>query len=145
LPLIVLPSSDAWTPGDIAERMAAVAPSSGKASDQLSNFGHAKHPLLGAWNASARFLSMFQPLATILFWTWLWAYTAAMPRKLVWTEKQNFQGFGCSECNWVFKPSGAPLHESLDEMKQKYEDQRDKEFAAHVCAKHSRATRPRTE
>ena len=32
-----------------------------------------------------------------------------------------------------------------DDMKQKYEGQRDKEFAAHVCVKHPRATRPRTE
>jgi len=33
----------------------------------------------------------------------------------------------------VFKPSGAPVGESLDEMKQKYEAQRDKEFTAHLC------------
>jgi len=26
-----------------------------------------------------------------------------MPRKLVWIENQNLQGFGCSECTWVFK------------------------------------------
>ena len=56
-----------------------------------------------------------------------------MPRQLAWVEKQTFQGFGCSECNWVFKPSGAPVGESLDEMKQKYEAQRDKEFTAHLC------------
>jgi len=43
------------------------------------------------------------------------------------------------------KSSGAPVHESLDEMKQKYEGRRDKEFAAHVCLKHARATRPKTE
>ena len=101
--------------------------------------------LPGALDVFALFLSMFQRLNTVLFYTWLGAYTAAVPRKLVWIEKQNFQGFGCSECNWVFKPSGAPLHESLDEMKQKYEGQRDKEFAAHVCAKHSRARTPKAE
>jgi hypothetical protein len=61
-----------------------------------------------------------------------------MPRKLVWIENQNLQGFGCSECNWVFQTSGALLVESLDEMKQKYEAQRDKEFAAHVCVKHAK-------
>jgi hypothetical protein len=66
-----------------------------------------------------------------------------MPRKLEWIEGQNLQGFGCSEGNLVFKPSGAPLDESLDEMKQKYEAQRDKEFAAHVCVKHPGATRPK--
>jgi hypothetical protein len=69
-----------------------------------------------------------------------------MPRKLVWIEKQNFQGFGCSECNWVFKPSGSPLHESLEAMKQNYEARRDKEFAAHGCANHHpRPGRPKTE
>jgi hypothetical protein len=88
---------------------------------------------------------MFQAPNTVLFYTWLGAYTAAMPRKLVWIEKQNFQGFGCSECNWVFTPSGAPRHESLDAMKQNYEAQRDKEFAAHVCVKRRRTTSPKTE
>jgi len=68
-----------------------------------------------------------------------------MPRKLVWIENKNFQGYGCSECNCVFKPSGVFLRESLDEMMQKYEAQRDKEFAAHVCVKHPRATGPKTE
>jgi len=68
-----------------------------------------------------------------------------MPRNLVWLQNQNFQGFGCSECNWVFKPSGALVGESLDEMKRKYEAERDTEFATHVCAKHPRATAPKTE
>jgi hypothetical protein len=88
---------------------------------------------------------VFQLLDTVPFYTWLWAYTAAMPRKLVWVEGQNLQGFGCSHCDWLFKPSGAPLDESLDEMKQKYEDQRGKEFAAHICVQHPRPTRPKTE
>jgi hypothetical protein len=87
---------------------------------------------------------MFHPLDTVLFYTWL-GYSAAMPRKLVWIEKQNFQGFGCTECNWMFKPLGALVAESMDEMKQKYEAQRDNEFAFHVCVKHPRATRPKTE
>jgi hypothetical protein len=68
-----------------------------------------------------------------------------MPRRVVWIENQNFQGFGCSECNWVFRPSNALGGESLDEMKKKYEAQRDKEFAAHACVKHPRAARPETE
>jgi hypothetical protein len=59
-----------------------------------------------------------------------------MPRQRVWIENTNFEGFGCSECNWVFKPSGALIGETLDEMKEKYEAQRNKEFAAHVCDKH---------
>jgi len=61
-------------------------------------------------------------------------------RKLVWIENQTLQGFGCSECNWRFNPSGAPVGKSLDEMKRNYEAQRDKEFAAHVCAKGMAAT-----
>jgi hypothetical protein len=68
-----------------------------------------------------------------------------MPRRVVWIENQNFQGFGCSECNWVFTPSNALGGESLDEMKQKYEVQRDKEFAAHACVKHPRVARRKTE
>ena len=68
-----------------------------------------------------------------------------MLRKLVWIGNQNFQGFGCSECNWVFKPADALGTGSLDEMKQKYEAQRDKEFVAHVCDKRPRATGPKTK
>jgi hypothetical protein len=66
-------------------------------------------------------------------------------RKLVWIKKRNLQGFGCSECNWVFNPSGGIVGESLDAMMRKYKAQRDKEFAAHVCAMHSRATSPKSE
>jgi hypothetical protein len=67
-----------------------------------------------------------------------WAYTAAMSRSLVWIATQNFEGFGCSECDWLFKPSGVLGGESLDEMKKKYEAQRDKEFDAHICVEHPR-------
>jgi len=56
-----------------------------------------------------------------------------MPRKLVWVEGQTFEGFGCSECNWEFAPPSALVGKSLHEVKLKYEVQRDKEFAAHVC------------
>jgi len=68
-----------------------------------------------------------------------------MPRKLVWIEKPSFQGVSWSECNWMFKPSSALLDESLYRMKQKFEAQRDKEFAAHVCVKRPGAVRPKTE
>jgi hypothetical protein len=68
-----------------------------------------------------------------------------MPRKLEWIERQNFQGYGCSECSWKFKPSGALISDSLDEMKKKYEAQRDEEFTAHVCVKHPRPVRPKAE
>jgi hypothetical protein len=62
-----------------------------------------------------------------------------MRRKLVWIEGQRFRGWGCAECAWVFNPSGPPIGESLDEMTQHYERQRDRDFAAHVCAEHPRA------
>jgi hypothetical protein len=62
-----------------------------------------------------------------------------MLRNLIWIESPRFQGCGCSECAWEFKPSGPPAGKSLDEMKEIFERQRDKEFAMHVCAEHPRA------
>lgn len=62
----------------------------------------------------------------------------AMPRKLVWIKRERFLGFGCSNCDWVFNPSGALRGGSVDEMKEWYEAQCDKEFAAHVCTEHPR-------
>jgi hypothetical protein len=66
-----------------------------------------------------------------------------MPRKLVWIQSKDFQGYACSECNWRFKPSGALVGNSLDEMKERYEAQRDKEFFAHVCANYFPSTGPK--
>ncbi len=63
----------------------------------------------------------------------------AAQRKLVWIEHDRFQGWGCSECAWVFNPSGAPTGKSFDEAKRNFELQRDKEFMLHVCADHLRA------
>jgi hypothetical protein len=57
-----------------------------------------------------------------------------MNRKLVWIDQPHFRGFGCSACAWVFSPSGAPAGNSFDEMMTKFESQRDREFASHVCA-----------
>ncbi len=57
-----------------------------------------------------------------------------MSRKLVWIERKRFRGFGCSECEWRFKPSGSPEGKSFDEMVRNFELQRDKEFESHVCA-----------
>jgi len=66
---------------------------------------------------------------------------AAMRRKLVWVETQNFQGWICTECAWAFNPLGPVVGQSIDEMKMRYEQQRDQEFASHVCAEHPRATK----
>jgi Zn-finger protein len=62
-----------------------------------------------------------------------------MRRKLVWVESQNFQGWSCSDCAWVFSASWPLVGKSIDEMKTEFGQQRDKEFASHVCAEHPRA------
>jgi hypothetical protein len=61
---------------------------------------------------------------------------AARSRRLVWIERQNFHGWGCSECAWEFNSASPPVGQSLEEMKRHYEQRRDKEFAFHVCAEH---------
>jgi hypothetical protein len=61
-----------------------------------------------------------------------------MPSRLVWIDEKRFRGFGCSECGWRFKPSGAPTGTSFDEMMRNFELQRDREFTSHVCADHSK-------
>jgi len=35
-------------------------------------------------------------------------------RDLVWIEGPNVEAWGCSECAWVFNPSGPPSDGSLD-------------------------------
>jgi hypothetical protein len=68
-----------------------------------------------------------------------------MGRTLVWIEAQRFMGWGCSDCAWVFGPSGPMTGESLDEMKEHYTRQRDRDFAAHVCPEHPRGRDTRGE
>jgi len=75
---------------------------------------------------------------------WGAATKAAMTRKLVWIDQQHFRGFGCSECAWVFNPSGAPAGKSFDEMMRNFELQRDREFTLHVCTDHPGAQSPRS-
>jgi hypothetical protein len=57
-------------------------------------------------------------------------------RTLIWIEAPHFQGWGCSECAWVFNPSGPPVGNSFQEMKENYLLRRDEESATHVCAEH---------
>ena len=71
------------------------------------------------------------------------ATEAAMGRKLVWIELKRFRGFGCSECEWRFKPSGAPEGKSFDEMMRHFELQRNKEFESHVCADYAAHKNPK--
>jgi hypothetical protein len=61
----------------------------------------------------------------------------AARREIIWIEEAHFHGFGCSECAWLFNPSGAG--KSWDEMMRNVELQRDKEFSSHVCAEYPRA------
>lgn len=62
---------------------------------------------------------------------------------MVWIEWPDFVGFGCSECRWVFHSAGPLVGTSLDQMKQTYQAERDKEFAAHTCANFQKAINPK--
>jgi hypothetical protein len=59
-------------------------------------------------------------------------------RKVVWIEGMSLEGWGCSECAWVFNPSGPPIGKTLEEMKQNFQMQLFEEFASHDCAEHLR-------
>ena len=65
----------------------------------------------------------------------------ARRRKLVQVETKNFQGWVCSECAWVFKPSGPLGGTSIDEMKTQFMQQLDNEFASHACEKYPKSTK----
>ena len=56
-----------------------------------------------------------------------------LSRKLVRVKGESFEGWGCSDCAWVFIPSGPPVGRSLDEMKRNYEMKLSEEFASHTC------------
>jgi len=73
------------------------------------------------------------------------ADNAVMPRNLVWIDRPDFEGFGCSERHWAFHSAGPLIGTSLDQMKMKqtYEAERDKEFAAHTCANFQKAINPK--
>jgi hypothetical protein len=62
-----------------------------------------------------------------------------MARELIWVEGQpRFLGWGCSGCAWEFSPLVVPTGTTINEIAQKYEQQRDEEFEAHVCTKYPR-------
>ena len=71
------------------------------------------------------------------------SYNAAMPRELVWLDRPNFCGWGCSQCAWIFLPAGPPVGETFEAMKRNFEELRDKAFVSHVCAKHPRKETPK--
>jgi hypothetical protein len=62
-----------------------------------------------------------------------------MNRNLVWIDHQRFRGWGCSECTWIFNPSGPAAGHTFGEMMQNFELRRDREFTSHVCADHPKA------
>jgi hypothetical protein len=57
---------------------------------------------------------------------------------MVWIETAQMQTWGCSECGWTFTPSGPPIGNTMDEMMQNFERQRDRECGLHVCAANAR-------
>jgi hypothetical protein len=63
----------------------------------------------------------------------------AVMRQIVYIRTESAQVWACSDCAWTFDPVGPPRGSSLEEMKQNYERQRDKEYASHVCTEHPRA------
>jgi rubredoxin len=67
-----------------------------------------------------------------------------MPRELGWIDQPGFRGWGCSKCGWIFNSTGPPRGKTLDEMKRKFEELRDKEFVSHVCANPTRKSTPDT-
>ena len=68
--------------------------------------------------------------------------SSAMHQEMVWVERGSFVGWACSQCAWEFTPSKIPTGNTIAEIKQNYERERDKEFASHVCAKHPMVQKP---
>ena len=66
-------------------------------------------------------------------------------RQMIWIKTERMEAWGCSQCDWTFKPSDPLRGSSLDEMKQIYLDQREREFASHICAAHPRAKSARDD
>jgi hypothetical protein len=64
-------------------------------------------------------------------------------RKMVWVERQDFNGWVCSACAWVFNTAGPPVGESIDEMINHYVHRRDNAFKSHVCAEYPKAKSPK--
>lgn len=56
-----------------------------------------------------------------------------MARTMVWVKR--IEGWGCSDCAWVFVPTGPPIGNTMDEMMQTFSAQRAKEFESHICNK----------
>ena len=57
-------------------------------------------------------------------------------RQMVWIKTTRAQGWGCSQCSWMFNPLGPPIGNCLDEMMQNYEREREMEYLLHSCAQY---------
>ena len=57
-------------------------------------------------------------------------------RQMVWIKNARVQGWGCSQCNWIYNPLGPPLGHGMDEMMKNYERERDLEYLLHSCSTH---------
>jgi hypothetical protein len=66
-----------------------------------------------------------------------------MRRELLWVKTNDFQGWACSQCAWAFRTSEPPMGNTLEEMKENYERQRDREFVSHACAANPRNKNPK--
>lgn len=62
-------------------------------------------------------------------------------REMIWVQTENVESWGCSECDWIFKPSGPPHGFAMEDMKQNFEREREQGFKSHVCAQHKRPNR----
>src|ERR1700737_3602555 len=81
-------------------------------------------------------------LCVLFYFAYRGIYNSRMPRKLVWIATPRFEGFGCSECNWMFQSSTQIAGESLDELKQAYESERNEEFSPQNWPTHPKPTPP---
>jgi hypothetical protein len=66
-------------------------------------------------------------------------------RQMIWIKTMRIEAWGCSQCDWTFKPSDPLRGSNLEEMKQNYLSQREREFASHICAAHPRAKSARDD
>jgi hypothetical protein len=66
-------------------------------------------------------------------------------RKMIWIRTARIETWGCSQCVWTFNPSDPLRGSSLEEMKENYLSQRQREFASHICAEHPKAKSARLE
>ncbi len=67
----------------------------------------------------------------------------AMRRELVWVERKDFWGWGCSKCGWVFKIAGPPSANGWTD-EEALQQRRHKDFASHVCAEHPIVKKPKS-